>query len=171
MFASLALAVAFGGAGISAPTQSDRSVGDLLRAACVDTGLGREALEETARRERWRSVAIRSNSSGSGWDAAYRAGGYSIVLSRVDTAEDAADASVGTTCMVTTDRPGADWRGEVERFAAEQQLAAEPAVDIPGFGSIPTWSRPLDRTLTAAYQERPRSLTLTLSRQIVVSRR
>ncbi len=151
--------------------QSEGSVADLLTTACVETGLDREAFEDAARREGWRSVRLRSVSAGSGWDIGYRAGPYSVVLSRVDTEGDAAEASLGSMCMVTTEQPQADWRAELERFAVDQNLAAERPLEVPGYEVMPTWSRLGDRTLTSAYQDRPRSLTVTLARQVVVAGR
>jgi hypothetical protein len=168
VIAALALAAALGGAGVSTPVQQDDTVAGLVRTACADTGLRREALEATARRLRWRPVSMTSTRGAAGWVVGYRVGQATVLMS-MTPADGVVDPEQASVCSVTVSRPSADWRSRIEALAADLELAAEPPFQGPPGVDMLSWSKLGVLTLSAAYAPSNQSLAVSLSRQFVTS--
>jgi len=157
-------ALAFATVLAAAPQGPD--VAQLMRDACVSTGMRRDALERLARERGWRRG--RPTSDGGppgGWSLLVNADGATVMLSYIP--EFGADAASGSMCTVTAARAAPGLEQEIEALAGSLDLAAEPAIDQPaGFVPMRTWSRFGERTLTYAAAPDGR-VAVSLSRQIV----
>ena len=167
MISALILGIALGGAGAVSPAQSEGSVADLVRTACVDTGMRREAFEAMAQSRHWQRIEAASEDAGeAGWTLHYRAGRMSVMLSMMPV-DGPADPALASMCAVMAPRPAADWRSGVETLASELRLAKDPEIlGAPGTDQL-SWSKFGEFTLSASYAPSNQSLAVTLSRQII----
>lgn len=168
MSLALAFVVALGVAEPSLPTRQSSPLADLVQTACVDTGMRREAVEHTARANRWSTTRITRQTGQQGWILAYRVDEATIVVSGVPLGGEV-DPSLASLCMVSTSVLQPDWLLGVERLAHDLGLAAAAVGDIPGPAEMHIWSKLGGLTLTSAYQPSNRNVAVTLSRQIVTS--
>lgn len=166
---SAALALAFGlvSAG-SAPVLQGSDVGALVRQACVETGMRRDAFEQLGRTRRWRRARLTSDTSGPGsWNIAFRIEGGHVMLGYVPDFG-ARDPLVGSVCSVSVDRASPATEAEIVALAASLGLGDEvPFLDQPpGAAPMRIWSRFGDMTLTYAAAPDGRAV-VSLSRQVV----
>ena len=168
MSAALAIAIALGSASPAHVAPQGADVGELVRKACVDTGMGRNAFEVLARERRWRQARLTSNSGApESWTLAFRIDGGLVMLS-YDPRSGASDLSVGSVCSVSVDRATPGLADDMAALAASLGLGDEsPFVDQPpGAAPMRIWSRFGDRTLTYAAALDGRAV-VSLSRQVV----
>ena len=168
MAAALAAAIvlASAGAGLAAPQRVD--VAQLVRDACVETGMRRDAFERLARERRWRQARTTSDTGpAGGWNVFFRSEGAVVMLSQVP-AFGANDPSLGSVCTVSVERATPALEDEIAVLAASLELDLEGPVTDPPRGLIPvrSWSRFGAFTLTYAAAPDGRA-TVSLSRQIV----
>lgn len=168
MSLALAFVAALSGVEPAFPAQRDHSLAELVRVACVDTGLRREVVERTARANRWNAARITRQTSEQGWSLAYRVDAASIIVSNIPVAGDA-DPSQASFCTVSIANPPSDWMADVEQLAFDLGLVAESAGELSGPAEMHVWSKLGAQTLTAAYQFSNRTVAVTLSRQVVTS--
>lgn len=169
MPAALALAFVLASAGTVAAAPQGADVPQLVREACVETGLERADFERLARERRWRRARITSDTRPSGgWDLIYGADGARVMLSQVP-GFGPEDPSLGSICTVSVDRAGGSLEGEVAALAASLGLEGEaPITDLPpGAAPLRTWSLLGGWTLTYAAAADGRA-AISLSRQVVV---
>ena len=158
MSTAVALAIVLGSAGPIPVMPQRADLAELVRDACVETGMRRAEFERLAQTRRWRQVRTTSDSSPPGsWNLVYRAGDARVMLSQIPDVH-AGDPSIGSICTVAVER------------AASLGLGDEaPVADLPpGYVPMRIWSRLGDRTLTYAAAPDGRA-TISLSRQIVTS--
>ncbi|HEY0599520.1 hypothetical protein [Brevundimonas sp.] len=170
MAAGLAAAIVLASAGAvpAAPQRAD--VPQLVRDACVETGMRRDAFERLARQRRWRQARTTSHTGpAGGWNLFYRGEGAVVMLTQVrEFGSD--DPSLGSVCTVSVERAEPALGDEVAALAASLELDAEgPVTGFPG-SPIPirSWSRFGDVTLSYAAAPDGRA-TVSLSRQIVTT--
>ncbi len=140
----------------------------LIRDACIDTGLERAAFESLGRDRGWRRVRMTS-SDGAGWNVAYRTRDAQIMLTQIPDPRSESEASVGSICVVTVEHAPASLEGVIAEFAAGLGLEA---TDLPsafgGRGLVRSWSSTGEWTLS--YAEGPgNAAIISLSRQIVIN--
>ena len=170
MSAALALAFFLASAGAAPIAPQGADVAQLMRDACVETGMRRADMERLAQARRWRQVRTTSDSSPpGGWNLVYRAGDALVMLSHVADF-DSGDPSVGSVCTVAVDHAASTLEGEVASLATSLGLGDEaPFLDQPpGAAPMRIWSRFGDRTLTFAAAPDGRA-TISLSRQVVTT--
>lgn len=165
---TLAIAVSVAIAGAATPTRAQGAgVAQLLRDACVDTGLDREAFERLARERRWRAVRLTQSPRGQGWNVAYRVDG-ALVMLRGGAVPGHASADTAS-CSVSVERAPAALEGQIDSLATSLGLASEGMTeDVPGFVPIRIWSRFGEATLTFASAPDGRAV-VSFSRQHVTS--
>ena len=170
MAAGLAAAIVLASAGAASAAPQPADVPQLVRDACVETGMRRDAFERLARERRWRQARTTSDTGpAGGWHLFFRGEGAVVMLSQVG-GFGANDPSLGSVCTVSVERATPALEDEVAALAASLELGAEgPAMDLPG-GSVPirTWSRFGDFTLSYAAAPDGRA-TVSLLRQIVTT--
>ena len=166
---SAAFALAFGLLSASpAPALQGSDVGALVRLACVETGMRREAFEGIGRARRWRQARLTSATSEPGsWSIAFRIEGGLVMLG-YDPRSGDSDPSVGSVCSVSVDEASSATEAEIVALAASLGLGDEsPFVDQPpGMAPMRIWSRFGDQTLTYAAAPDGRAV-ISLSRQVV----
>ena len=151
---------------VLAATAQGPDVAQLMRDACVSTGMRRDAFERLVRERGWRRARTTSDSGApGGWSIFVNGDGATVMLSYMP--EFGADPALGSLCTVTAARAEPGLEREVEALAGSLDLAAETVTDQPaGFVPMRTWSRFGDRTLTYAAAPDGR-VAVSLSRQIV----
>ena len=168
MSAALALAIVLGSGGLAPAAQQHADVAQLVRDACVETGMRRTDLEQLGQARRWRQVRTTSDTSPQGsWNLVYRAGDARVMLSQFPDFG-AGDPSIGSVCTVAVDVAAPSLEADVSALASSLGLADEaPFLDQPP-GTVPmrVWSRFSDKTLTYAAAPDGRA-TVSLSRQVV----
>ncbi|HYC68101.1 hypothetical protein [Brevundimonas sp.] len=168
MLSTLAIAISFGSASPAHVAPQSADVGELVRQACVETGMRRNAFETLGRERRWRQARLTSDSSApESWTLAFRIDGGLVMLS-YDPRSGASDLSVGSVCSVSVDRAAPGLADEMASLAASLGLGDEsPFVDQPpGAAPMRIWSRFGDKTLTYAAAPDGRAV-VSLSRQVV----
>ena len=170
MLAALALATVFATTGPVGIASQDSHVLQVVREACVETGLNREAFEELARERRWRRVRVTSSGDQmGGWHLMFRVrGGHGMLVGFPEP--DASAPSAGSMCSVSVDRAPPSLEQEVNALAASLGLESDPmGENFPSAaGPVRTWSRLGDSTLTYATSPDGRAV-ISLSRQLVIS--
>lgn len=167
MSLALALAIVLGGSGLPLPAVQDESLSGLVRQACVDTGMRRDAFEALGQARRWTSSTPRHVSGETAqWSSAFRSGRAVIFMSGT-TGEGVSDPSLAASCTVSVTRPDRDWQADIVALASELELQAEPDPEIPGT-EMQTWAKPMGHRLTSVYQSANRTASVTLSRPIVI---
>lgn len=165
MSAALAFATALAVSG-PAPAVSGPDVAQLVRDACVSTGMRRDAFERLARERGWRRArtTLESGPPG-GWNVLVNGNGATFILTHVP--DFSPDASLGSLCSVSVERADPALEGDVGALAAGLGLTEETVTGLPP-GGVPmrTWSRFGEWTLTYAAAPDGRAV-VSLSRQIV----
>ncbi len=139
----------------------------LIRDACIETGLDRTAFESLGRERRWRRV--RMTSDGAGWNVAYRTPDAQIMLTRIPDPRRESEASVGSVCVVSVEHAPASLEGEIAEFAASLGLeAADLPAGLGGRGLVRSWSSTGEWTLSYA-EGSDNAAAISLSRQIVIN--
>lgn len=164
MIPAFAMAVALIAAEAPPPAPQGSGAVQLLRDACIDTGMNRAAFEQLGRARRWRATPMTRRSGPTGWAVAFRTDGVLIMLTQgLDN-----DAEVGALCAVSVDRASSTLPAEVAALAVELGLEGESTADIPSPGRLQVWSTPAGLTLTygTGAASDPRAV-ISLSRQIV----
>jgi hypothetical protein len=144
--------------------------GELVRDACVETGMRRAELEALAETRGWRAAPVTSQSGRQlGWNLVYRAGD-ALVMTSHDPAFDASDPEVGSVCTVGVRQASTSLESEVSALAASLDLAEEAPIGNQPTGqmTVRTWSRLGDKTLTYAVAPNGQA-TISLSRQVVTT--
>ncbi|MEY4556605.1 MAG: hypothetical protein RL093_1724 [Pseudomonadota bacterium] len=168
MSAALALVMALETAALVPAAPQPADVAQLVRDACVETGMRRVDLERLGQARRWRRVRPTSdNSPSEGWNLIYRTGDALVMLSQVPDFG-AGDPSTGSVCTVAIEGTAPSLEGDVSALATSLGLGDEaPFLDQPaGFVPMRVWSRFGDHTLTYAAAPDGRA-TISLSRQVV----
>lgn len=168
MSAALVLAVVAMSAGPVATAPQGADVPQLLREACVETGLERSAFERLARERRWSRGGITSNMGPvGGWTLAYRAGDAGVMLSQVPDFGPQ-DPALGSVCTVSVAQAVGSLEDDVAALAESLGLERDPPVtDFPGSVPVRTWSSFGSWTLTYAAAADGRA-AISLSRQFIV---
>lgn len=166
---SAALALAFGLASASpASALQGPDVGALVRQACVETGMRRDAFEELGRARRWRRARLTSATRSPGsWNIAFRIDGGLVMLGH-DSDFGAGDPAVGWVCSVSVEQASPALADEMAALATSLGLGDEaPFLDQPP-GTVPirAWSRFGDKTLTYSAAPDGRAV-ISLSRQVL----
>ena len=170
MTAGLAAAIVLASAGAVSAAPQRADVPQLVRDACVETGLRRDAFERLARERRWRQARTTSDTGPEGgWHLFFHGEGAVVMLSHTPDFGPS-DASLGSVCTVSVERATSALEDEVAALAASLELGAEGPVTELRQGSVPmrTWSRFGDFTLSYAAAPDGRA-TVSLSRQIVTT--
>jgi hypothetical protein len=147
-------------------TAQGPDVAQLMRDACVSTGMRRDAFERLVRERRWRRARTTSDvGSPGGWNVLINGDGATLILSYLP--DFGADATLGSSCTVLVQQAEPGLPREVGDLAASLGLTEEAANGLPeGYGPMRTWSRLGDSTLTYATAPDGRA-SVSLSRQIV----
>jgi hypothetical protein len=168
MSAALAIAIALGSAGPAHVAPQGADVRELVRQACVETGLRRTAFEALGRERRWRPARLTSDArTPDSWSVAFRVDGAIVMLGyEPDFSE--GESGLGSVCSVTVDRASPGLEDEMAVLAASLGLGDEaPFLGQPsGAAPMRVWSRFGDKTLTYAAAPDGRAV-VSLSRQVV----
>ncbi|WP_415013434.1 hypothetical protein [Brevundimonas sp.] len=143
------------------------TVGQLVREACVETEMNREAVERLAHERGWRSVRMRPSGSTEGWSVGYRVRDAHVALMSVPELG-RVDPSVASICSVDAARPRGDWRAEIAELAADLGLQPDRIPDLPIEGEMRIWSTLGEYTLTSIYDRARGRVVVNLSRQLVL---
>lgn len=164
MVPAFAMAVALIAAEAPAPTPRGSGPVQLLRDACLDTGMRRAAFEALGRTRRWRAAPLIRRTGSAGAAVAFRQDGVLIMLMPGPNN----DADIGAMCSVSVDRAPATLLAEVEALAGSLDLEGEAAPDVPAAGQLRVWSKFGGMTLTYATgaANDPRAV-ISVSRQII----
>lgn len=164
MFAALALSA---WAALGAPEPGDAAA-QLVREACVGTGMQKEAFERLGRERRWRRARLTAPSAEArAWHVGFQTREGLVTLSAIPQypGQPAVD---GAACMVMADSVGDDWLPAVEGLAAEIGLGGyQELTAIPGSDEMHVWSDgPGGQTMTATYAHQRRVLSITYVKRV-----
>jgi len=167
MSATLAISLVLATSSGPSATIQHTDGAQLLRDACVETGLQRAAFERLGRERRWRSQRIARRSGNVGWTVVFRADDARIMLTR-GLAGDTDEPGLGASCSVSLEQASPGLEGEIAALAASLGLEDEAVVTnvAPGFVPIRVWSRFAGQTVTYAQAADGRAV-ISFSRQIV----
>lgn len=163
MTAALALAFML----VNAQPSEPPTVAHLVREACVETEMNREAIDRLARERGWRSVRTRSSSPAPGWSVGYRVRDAHVALTSLP-GPGGVDPSLGSICTVDAARARGDWLTEIAQLAADLGLQPDRVPDLPIEGEMRMWSSLGGYTLTSTYDRASGRVVVSLSRQLVL---
>lgn len=146
---ALTLAAFLTSAAVPPVPSQGADVVQLVRDACVTTGLDRAAFERLGRERRWRSVRLTQRSGRPGWSVAFRTEGSTVMLmgGPAPTVEPVDMSS----CSVSVERAPDGLESQIDGLATSLGLAPDGAVEArAGMVPVRLWSRFGDATLTFA---------------------
>ena len=151
----------------AAPEPGDAAT-QLVRDACIATGMQKDAFERLGRERRWRRARLSSPSTEPGsWHVGFQAREGLVTLSTIPQfpGQPAVD---GAACMVMVESVGDDWLPAAEDLAAEIGLGGYQALSAtPGPEEMHVWSDgPGGQTMTVAYARQRRVLSITYVKRV-----
>ena len=163
MWATLAFALSLAAGAPTAAQGGD--VPQLVRDACVGTGLDRAAFERLGRERRWRRVEMTRGGGDRSWIVAFRAEGATVMLMGGSTPT--AEAADMSSCSFSVERAPDDLEEQVGDLASALGLMPDGTAEVSsGMVPIRIWSRFGDSTLTLATAPDGRAV-ISFSRQHV----
>ena len=154
---------------LPATAHAQASAGDaalqLVREACLGTGMQKDAFERLGRDRRWRRVPAPSPRPGA-WHVRFQGPGALVTLSTIPHLP--GDPQVdGAACTIITDGVGDDWVPAVEGLAVELGLGNSQTLPQSGSREAQVWSDvPGGQTLTATYAPGQRIFTITYVKRV-----
>lgn len=140
----------------------------LVREACIGTGMQKDAFERLGRERRWRRARLTAPSAEArAWHVGFQTREGLVTLSTIPQypGQPAVD---GAACMVMADSVGDNWLNAVENLAAEIGLGGyQELTAIPGSDEMHVWSDgPGGQTMTATYVRQRRVLSITYVKRV-----
>lgn len=164
MLAGLVLSA---GMALATPQPGDAAT-QLVREACVGTGMEKEAFERLGRERRWRRARLTAPSAEArAWHVGFQTREGLVTLSTIPQypGQPAVD---GAACMVMADSVGDDWLPAVEGLATEIGLGGyQELTALPGSDEMHVWSDgPGGQTMTVTYVRQRRVLSITYVKRV-----